>query len=132
MMGGLDNRTSIVKGPAGVGSRVEGRVGRRIEIGDATFGEEVAVAHIEIALGRQVFRKQNVVAFKLDVPIGHLIDFDLADGRPIDEMAGGDQNLTQNVDADLMARRDEEVAGRPVLAKGMGGDADGPRGARLG
>ena len=80
----------------------------------AALFEEAAIAHRHIALGRQVVGDENVVAVEFDVPITDLVDLDLGNGRAVDQMADGDEDLANEIDADRMAGREVQVLRGPA------------------
>ena len=82
------------------------------------------------AFRRQVLGEQDVVVVELYVPIRHALDLDLRDRRAVDERTSRDQHLAADVDADRVARRDGEIAGRSARPERVRGDADRQRGLR--
>ncbi len=120
-----DHRPVGVEGAAEVGVRDLARIGRGIERDHAATGEEAAIAHLQVAFAGQVLGQQDVVAaLQLDMPIDDGRDVLLDDGRAVDEGAGGHQHLAEDVHADRVTGREDQVARGAVLAEGLRDDAD--------
>jgi len=89
----------------------------------AAIGKAAAIAGIKVALARQSFGQDHVVAVQLHVPIGHAIHWALGDAGSIDQAPGRDQHA---IDEDPMIRRQQQVTARQAGLQRAGGDTHRP------
>ena len=88
-----------------------------------------AIAGVEIGFAGHVLGEHEIVVRQFDVVIDHDGAGELRDRCAVDEMADGDEDA---VEEDGVFGREKEVVRRHVLGDGVGADADGPDGVRIG
>ena len=64
------------------------------------------------------------MAVELDMPVAHLVDRDLSDGRAVDERRRRNENLAAEIDGNRMSGRQKKILRRAVGAECVDGDPD--------
>ena len=90
----------------------------------ASLFKKAPIAHREVAFGGKVVGDQDVVAVELDVPQGHFVERGAGDRRAVDEVHRRNQHLAEQVDANRMAGRDDQLPRRTVRPEGVRRDLD--------
>lgn len=103
----------------------------RMQRHDPIFGvfKIAPTAAIEIAFRRQAFRKQDIVAFEFDMPIGGPIDPLSRDRAAVDQFSDRNQLA---VDENRMFRAQPQIAARLVFPEGVGANSHRPDRLRMG